>query len=104
MDPQPQVVSERALANIVIAEVMPGGLRDRLSMMLSGGGVMPSSYLLEGKGCLMSYKRLTRTPKWVYMSQTFMSECKGAAYAIRSLLPSRVPFTLRKGRGVSAEA
>ena len=47
---------------------------------------MEASFLLRGKGTLLGYKRQTRTPKWVFLSQRFQKECAGGAYAIRILL------------------
>lgn len=80
------MVSERASAQYIIVDSLPGGLRDQLSMMLSGGSLMEASFLLRGKGTLLGYKRQTRTPKWVFLSQRFQKECAGGAYAIRILL------------------
>ena len=77
------MVTERTSAQYVIVETLPGGLRDQLSMMLSGGSVMEASFLLRGKGSLLAYKRQARTPKWIFISKMFQKECMGGAYAIR---------------------
>lgn len=82
------LVNDRVAANIIVKdEVLTApGLRNSLSMMLVGGCLVSTSYLLEGKGAVIAYKRLTRTPKHVFLSDGFKKEYPGAVRIIEKVV------------------
>ena len=84
----------RVRAQIIITDDESPGLRSQLAMMMVGGAIMHSTRLLGGKGYLMAYKRLTRTPKMVHITAAFEREFPGAANIISCLAKQCFPTLL----------
>lgn len=85
------VVHTRATATIIVKDnlLAQQGLRNSLSMMLVGGALVDSSYVLKGHGPVIAYKRLLRTPKHVFLSTGFKKEFPGAVQVIQQAVDSQ---------------
>lgn len=85
------VVHTRATASIIVKDnlLAQQGLRNSLSMMLVGGALVDSSYVLKGHGPVFAYKRLLRTPKHVFLSIGFNKEFPGAVQVIQQAVASQ---------------
>ena len=81
-----EVVNDRALANVVVSDSFPPGLRDHLAMVLVGGVVLQTSVLLGGadQGTVMSFNPAFRIPRWLHVTAGLKQECKGAFQVVRS--------------------
>ena len=79
------MVQSRVDAQIVVTDSDTPSLRSQLAMMMVGGSVMHSSRLMGQNGFMLSYKRVTRTPKMVHITAAFKTEFPGAAHVISNL-------------------
>lgn len=85
------MVNTRATADMIVKDnlLVSPGIRNSLSMMLVGGLLVDSSYILKGHGPVIAYKRLMRTPKHVFLSTGFKKEYPGAVQVIQKAVASQ---------------
>ncbi len=85
------IVSTRATADMIVKDnlLLSPGIRNSLSMMLVGGLLVDTSYILKGRGPVIAYKRLMRTPKHVFLSTGFTNEYPGAVQVIQKAVASQ---------------
>ena len=96
-DLQGETSFTRVGADIVVCDsVLKVSTRSLLAMVLKGGAVMSSSFLLDGSGPILVFRDLLHTPKWLCLSDQFKKEAPGLAGVIRDMLVQQSPPRLWK--------